>query len=43
MTMISTNSDGESSRASTIISGICGITRNQFSSPSRPRSVQPPK
>ena len=40
---ISTASDGSSRRASTIISGSVGITRNQFSSASRIRSVQPPK
>jgi hypothetical protein len=43
ITAISTVSEGLSSRASTIISGSVGITRNQFSSASSERSVQPPK
>ena len=43
ITAIRTVSEGFSTRARTIISGSVGITRNQFSSASRLRSVQPPK
>ena len=43
ITAISTVSDGSSTRASTTISGSCGITRNQFSNESKTRSVVPPK